>query len=29
VESAESDAGYFEVDTIFNREPVEPLEKIT
>ena len=29
MKSAESDVCYFEVDAVFNREPVELLEEIT
>jgi len=28
MESAESYIGYFEMDAVFNGEPVEPLEEI-
>ena len=27
MESAESNTGYFQVNTVFNGEPVEPLEE--
>ena len=29
IKSTESDVGYFEVDAVFNREPVELLEEST